>query len=352
MQGLLKYLSPFAPDQSGAVSVLYDLGGITVICDAGGCTGNVCGFDEPRWFYGRRAIFSAGLRDMDAILGRDDRMVEKLKDAAQHLDASFAALVGTPVPAVIATDFKALKRMAQKRCGMPVVTVACQGTQLYDKGASDTYMELFKTFTEDTSEKKHILGVLGLTPLDISHIHGRELLMHMPEFQSFDELYTYGMGSGVDAIKDAGAVEKNLVVAPAGLAAARYLEKRFGTPYEVAYPFLRPSFKDALTACAGKRVLVIHQQVAANAIREELVKAGAQDVVVGSWFMMQDIYKEAADVHFDKEDQFGAYVREQGFDVVIGDDMLKRAVPGYTGAWIHIPHFAVSGVYEEDIWSE
>ena len=50
MRGLRKYLTPFAPDQSGAVSVLFELGGIIVICDAGGCTGNVCGFDEPRWF--------------------------------------------------------------------------------------------------------------------------------------------------------------------------------------------------------------------------------------------------------------------------------------------------------------
>ncbi len=39
MRGLRKYLTPFAPDQSGAVSVLYELGGIIVICDAGGCTG-------------------------------------------------------------------------------------------------------------------------------------------------------------------------------------------------------------------------------------------------------------------------------------------------------------------------
>ena len=36
MKGLRKYLTPFAPDQSGAVSVLYELGGILVICDAGG----------------------------------------------------------------------------------------------------------------------------------------------------------------------------------------------------------------------------------------------------------------------------------------------------------------------------
>ena len=83
MRGLRKYLTPFAPDQSGAVSVLYELGGLIAICDAGGCTGNVCGFDEPRWFEQKSALFSAGLRDMDAILGRDDRLVEKLVDAGE-----------------------------------------------------------------------------------------------------------------------------------------------------------------------------------------------------------------------------------------------------------------------------
>lgn len=58
MKNLLKLLSPFAPDQSGASAVLYELGGLMVICDAGGCAGNVCGFDEPRWFT-KRAQFSA-----------------------------------------------------------------------------------------------------------------------------------------------------------------------------------------------------------------------------------------------------------------------------------------------------
>ena len=97
MKGLWKYISPFAPDQSGAAAVMYGLNGIVVICDAGGCAGNICGFDEPRWFSGgKSAVFSAGLRDMDAILGRDDRLVAKLADAARQIDASFAAIVGTP----------------------------------------------------------------------------------------------------------------------------------------------------------------------------------------------------------------------------------------------------------------
>lgn len=99
MKGLWKYISPFAPDDSGAAAVLYGLNGIVVICDAGGCAGNICGFDEPRWFSGKKsAVFSAGLRDMDAILGRDDRLVDKLCQAAETIDADFAAIVGTPVP--------------------------------------------------------------------------------------------------------------------------------------------------------------------------------------------------------------------------------------------------------------
>ena len=72
MKGLRKVLTPFAPDQSGASGVLYSMGAMIVIIDAGGCTGNVCGFDEPRWHETRSAVFSAGLRDMDAILGRDE----------------------------------------------------------------------------------------------------------------------------------------------------------------------------------------------------------------------------------------------------------------------------------------
>ena len=78
MKGLMKYLSPFAPDISGAAEVLFKMGGLIVIIDAGGCTGNVCGFDEPRWSSERSAIFSAGLRDLDAILGRDEQMMKKI----------------------------------------------------------------------------------------------------------------------------------------------------------------------------------------------------------------------------------------------------------------------------------
>ncbi|MCD8110281.1 MAG: nitrogenase component 1 [Clostridiales bacterium] len=347
MKGLLKYLSPFAPDQSGAVSVLYELGGIIVICDAGGCTGNICGFDEPRWFTKKSALFSAGLRDMDAILGRDDRLVDKLKDAAEHLDARFIALIGTPVPAVIATDFRALRRMAEKRCGLPVLTVSCTGTRLYDQGAEEAYLELFRTFAKkEVTKDERTVGVIGATPLDVSHVNAAPIIRDTLNAQGYSRVYCYGMGgTGLDEVERAGSAAKNLVLSPAGIRAARYLQETFGTPYETAYPLLKAEQKEQLHGLAGKKVLVVHQQVAANEIRKEI----PGKIVCGTWFMQHPEMKEPQDVTFEREEEFVSFVEHGAFDAIVGDKRLRRALRDFSGAYIEIPHFAVSGEYDDDI---
>ncbi len=289
MRGLRKYLTPFAPDQSGAVSVLYELGGIIVICDAGGCTGNVCGFDEPRWFERKSAVFSAGLRDMDAILGRDDRLVAKLVDAAEKVEAGFAAIIGTPVPAVIGTDYQALKRMCEKRTELPVLTVDTDGMELYDVGERKAYVELFKTFArEKLPVETGKIGILGMTPQDVSDPGAADKIREKFRVQGLKAV-CYGMGDGLDEIKKASSAERNIVVSPAALECAKYLEKFFGTPYEVGYPLvdeLMPELDHV-----GKKVLVVHQQVIANSIRD-VVREHDEDaeVTVASWFSMERIF--------------------------------------------------------------
>lgn len=343
MKGLLKFLSPFAPDQSGAVAALYTYGGLIVICDAGGCTGNICGFDEPRWFENKSAVFSAGLRDMDAILGRDDRLVEKLKKAADQLGGSFAAIIGTPVPAVIATDYKALKKMASKKCGMPVLALECTGTHLYDEGASAAFLEMFQTFAEKDVNKENAVGILGLIPLDVNRLSVKESFGSVYQNQGFDRVYCYGMGDGLEAIKKAGGVSKNIVVSPAALKAARYLKETFGTPYEISYPLLPDALKNRLSTLSGKKVLVIHQQVLANEIRTELLTAGAAEVACGTWFLQDNEHKSPQDVHFETEDGFIEYVSQGGFDAVVADPMFRRALKEVPLTWIDCAHFAVSG---------
>ena len=354
VRGLWKGLTPFAPDQSGAACVFYELGGILVICDAGGCTGNVCGFDEPRWFGERSAIFSAGLRDMDAILGRDDRLVAKLTDAAEKIDANFAAVIGTPVPAVIATDYRALQRMCEKKTNLPILTVDTNGMELYDVGEEKAWLTLFKTFAgkdvasqkeaseEDDSSKKMKIGVLGLTPHDVSDLKFRKSENENTHY------ICYGMRAGIDKVKTAGSADKNLVVAPAALETAKYLEKEFGTPYEVGYPFV-----DELIPELGyerKKILIIHQQVIANAIRQEIrTRSDEQntEVTVASWFMMKSELSEEEDLSLKEEMDYCKLVQNGNYDIVFADENMRGLVPGFKGTFVNVRHFAVSGKLQE-----
>lgn len=338
MKRLLRFISPLAPDDSGACSVLYELGGITVICDAGGCAGNVCGFDEPRWFSKRSALLSAGLRDMDAILGRDDRLVEKLARAQEQLGQEFTAIVGTPVPAVIATDYKALERMAEKRTGVPCVTVAADGTKLYDKGEEEAYLKLFKRFAEQQlPTEKGSCAVIGATPLNTGFTTA-ETIVKAFQKQGFDRVKCIGLDSGLEEIRRISRFEKVFIIAPSGIKAGEYLRDKFGLDVELQGCPLTDETAEKLSAIkGGGKTLVIHQQFTANTVRS--IVGG--DTVCGTFFELIDRAAQAGDFHIADEEDFAE--KAAGFDLIIGDISLKRALPDFKGEWFDLPHFAVSG---------
>lgn len=345
MKGLRKYLPPFAPDQSGAASVLYEFGGILVVCDAGGCTGNICGFDEPRWFSHKSGVFSAGLRDMDAILGRDDRLVEKLADAAKKLEASFAAVIGTPVPAVIGTDYRALKRMAEKRMQLPVLTVDTTGMELYDAGAQKAYLELFRCFAKEAAPvEEGRIGVLGVTPLDFGDLAAGEKLKSRLQSRGWQQVDCYGMGAGLERVKTAGGAKENLVVSPSGLKAARYLQEKFGTPYRVENPLAYDLLPEM--DYSEKKVLILHQQVTVNTLRLELENRGCKEVTGATWFIKDSRLARPGDFALREEDEWMELMDREHYDLVMADPIMRQMMPGFTGSFVEAPHFAVSGRLE------
>lgn len=406
MKGLRKYISPFTPDQSGAVSVLFGYGGMLIIMDAGGCVGNVCGYDEPRWGKARSAIFSAGLRDLDAILGRDELLIRKVRQALRDMDANFVGLIGTPVPATIATDYRALKRLMERDYGLPVLPVETNGIELYDRGQERAYQWLFQEFLEapsamaeantspisggsdisktfvdgmesdeanscpksgaarETGQPKacmaseqpaesaeppgdSFIGVLGATPLDCTAVDaGDEFRRLIPERYGCRAV-VYGMGDSLADVRRAHLAVRNLVVSPSGLKTARMLQEDYGIPYDVGYPVSEEERKIFLSKLAddrGKKILVIHQQVFANEIRRWIQDAGiAAEVDVASWFRMYSEIKAENDFALAEENDLLRKVIENQYDVVIGDPLLRRALPGWNGIFRSIPHFPISG---------
>lgn len=306
MKNLMKYLSPFAPDISGAVEVLFGLGGLVVIIDAGGCTGNVCGFDEPRWFQRRSAVFSAGLRDLDAILGRDRLMLDKTEQVLRDMDAKFVAFVGTPVPSVIGTDFRGLAGAAARRFGLPVFSIDTNGMDLCDRGAEKAYLALVRyalsaagkggaqkisapnsgnrgtqkagasnTDNRVTQKKsRSALLVLGCTPMDLAPGDTEEAVRErLLSSGRWDDVLI--LGQHFEDLARIPEVTGSLVIAPSGLAAAKELNRKCGIPCQVGYPLPEAMLRNLQDASAAGRTARSAVSGAASAAADGTTRTAA-----------------------------------------------------------------------------
>ena len=347
MKGLWKYLSPFAPDISGAVEVLFKMNGLIVIIDAGGCTGNVCGFDEPRWKSEKSAIFSAGLRDLDAILGRDEAMMKKIGDVLGVMEnPSFLALVGTPVPSVIATDYQALRRMGERKFGITTLTMQTTGMELYDKGQERAYLELVRTYVkEGANEDQNYMGPIGIfgaTPMDLLDFDTTDTIKERAACCGGEARV---FGESVRDFEEAASFRENLVISPSGLAAASYMEKKYGVPYTVRYPLPKGFELAGLSQdeIEGKKILIVHQAVLAETIREEMEQTSDSVEVDTATFFMP--FAKCRTIP--EEDDFIKLVTDGNYDIIIGDPMLRRACRGWNGRFVELAQFSVSGVEKQ-----
>ncbi|MGI6212284.1 MAG: nitrogenase component 1 [Anaerovoracaceae bacterium] len=402
MKRLFRYLSPFAPDQSGAAAVFFEYGGVIVICDAGGCTGNICGFDEPRWFSMRSRVFSAGLRDIDAILGQDDKLVRKIADAVTGQDAHFVCLIGTPVPSIIATDFRAICRMIEKQTGVPAVWVDTNGMETYEQGQKKAYLALIHLAErlrdpagssageaavgsgkeaagaeEETvgaeeesagsgKEAAPFTGVWGATPLDLPAGDSADRLR--ARFQREGKrAEIFGMGSAWERLPDLFNAEENLVVSPSGLAPAEYLNEHFGIPYRTGFLLSDEDWGEAPEAADGgfpedAGILIVHQKLFADEVRKMMERvlpefsgriteasffecgegrnAGTGDGRDGGSGKAQD---GGGCLFLEGESDLIRLVRDENFRVIAADPVMRRALPEYSGTFLELPHYAVSG---------
>ncbi|MGD9116553.1 MAG: nitrogenase component 1 [Dehalococcoidia bacterium] len=373
MKGLYKVLPPFAPDYSGVCSVLFELGGITVIHDGGGCTGNFTCYDEPRWYGSSSAVFSSDLREVDAVLGNDERLLERVESAARTLGRGFIAIIGSPAPMVIGTDYPALARILHKRTGLPVLPFDSNGIGYYDSGASLAFLELARRFVKPAAGSvSNGVNIMGATPLDFGSREQIECLIRLLTGAGCQLVSCWTMGSTLDDITQAAKARLNIVVSRSGLEAARYLEKEYAIPYLASLPVgdgPTHSFINAVRAQLGRngrstapqkpvqplsgirKALVIGEQVASNAIRDCLrLDMRIPDVTVASFFGMDQTLLEEGDRVLGEEAELTSLATEQPYDIIIGDPLYHDLIAPYReGRYVALPHIAVSSrLYWDD----
>lgn len=342
MATLSIYLSPFAADYSGVSSVLFDLNTVTAMHDASGCTGNYTGYDEPRWYGSKSAIFCSGLREIDAVLGDDEKLIQKMIYAAKDLNPEVMALVGSPVPMVIGSDLIGIAEELQERTGIPCLGFDTTGTAYYDKGVAMATIGLLKKFTKKTAMIPGTVNIVGANPLDFATGENLEDLKTLLREEGYEITACLSMGYTMENLKKASSAQINLAISRAGYRIAEYMRKTYGIPYVCGLPVGEKGSLDYLQAirvtadtkesvimntqpCEEADILIIGEQVQSNAIRMALEKEyGHNRIAVGCLFGKEAKLSLPQDKNLVSERQIIEEINKGCYQVIIADPFMEQ----------------------------
>ncbi|MCR5437039.1 MAG: nitrogenase component 1 [Treponema sp.] len=364
MSKLCIMLPPLAPDYSGAASALFELGGMIVIHDAAGCTGNYTGYDEPRWLGSHTAVYCSGLRHMDAILGNDDLLIERIKKAADSIKPNFIALLGSPVPMVIGTDFEGVASEIEHTCGIPSIGLSTRGLSYYGKGVNSAIISLMKKVCPSSvsdNEKNDGINILGMTPLDFAKGPNASDFVKLFEDNGIKVNCCFTMGCTFEEFKASVKSRLNVVVSQSGYDTAVYMKEKYGIPFVVGTPMLmgmqilaksqpeKFSFNPKpLTNITDKKIFIAGEQVIANTIREyfEALGLSKEKATVGIMFDATKELMREGDVIVKDEKHLRDLLNSGKYQKVVADPLVEQLITKETKEtgieFYGLPHVAVS----------
>ena len=356
MARLSLWLPPFSPDYSGASAVLFDLKTVTAMHDASGCTGNYTGYDDPRWYGSHSGIFCSGLRQIDAVLGDDEKLIKKMEAAARDIQPDLMALVGSPVPMVIGADLEGIAVELEERTGIPSFGFDTTGTAYYDRGAFRAAKALMDRYTAKQAAKEAAIerrvNILGALPMDFGK--GEEIR----DFKRFlaENGYETGLCLAMDYslsdLKEAASAQVNLAVSRFGFLMAQYMEQRFRIPYLCGFPAGESGEKAWLEALERVRetkhseilnaveqkdgtedmsVLIVGEQVMSNSLRYVLFREmGITRVTVGCLYGPEPALTLPGDLDLSDEKKIRQAMNRPEYQMIIADPFLKVLLPENT----------------------
>lgn len=246
MKKVQRVLANYSADLFGTCSALYELGGLIVMHDASGCNSTYNTHDEPRWYDIDSMIYVSGLTEYDAILGNDERIIGDILEAAGEAHPKFIAVCGGPMPFMLGTDYHAIARIVERKCGIPSFGFQTDGMHTYVRGAGQAFAAVAERFCANgrpenaPSRKKAAnrisVNLLGVTPLDFSVVGNTEALRRLLEEAGFEIRTCWAMGDTLENLASAGGADVSAAVSVTGLPAAEVLKRKFGVPYVTGLP--------------------------------------------------------------------------------------------------------------------
>lgn len=252
----------FLPTPSDRMGIIWSLlavqGAIVLEYGPAGTTHYSMGLYGGLGLCFQNRMFTTHMSEDDVVMGD----VTRLEDAIVELDKSYAPkvifVVASSVTAVIGTDIKGVCRYMQNEVKAKLVAFEQGGFRGdYSVGLAETYKLLVRNLPKkDVAQEAGVYNIIGASAWryrmasdiwEVKSLLGEALGLRCNACLCCD--------TSVDELQAMGKAQVNIVLGNEGLAAAKYLEEKFGTPYVYAVPYGYSgtvSFLEQVGAAVGK----------------------------------------------------------------------------------------------------
>ena len=234
----------FLPTPSDRMGIIWSLlavqGAIVLEYGPAGTTHYSMGLYGGLGLRFQNRMFTTHMSEDDVVMGD----VTRLEDAIVELDKSYAPkvifVVASSVTAVIGTDIKGVCRYMQNEVKAKLVAFEQGGFRGdYSIGLAETYKLLVRNLPKmGVAAEKGVYNIIGASVWryrmesdiwEIKSLLGEALGLSCNACLCCD--------TSVEELEDMGLAQVNIVLGNEGLAAAKCLQEKFGTPYVYAVPY-------------------------------------------------------------------------------------------------------------------
>lgn len=337
MQGLYCKLSPFTPDIAGAMALFADCSALVVPFDMNGSVStfrNRVGVEDNSPV---RVVSALGARQVEYVMGDAQAFAQEVAHLRELYGGEFIVLLPGPVAAMAGIDLEALASQMSEELGCRVVGINCTGNAAYDEGLSKAMLAVFKqvkavmpgTGAVSAELERKGVNLLGLNRVDHNDAATHEYLIERVCAATGEDIVSiWGVRDSWPQWERAVLARENIVMSASAMKLAQAVEREWGIPYRRVDEVLgcEANEQRPRAACDGGRVLVVHEQLAGNLIRN-MLEAHGFEANVASFHKTLPAARRDDDVRLKGEADFEQLLATGAYDALVGDPALEACMP-------------------------
>ena len=185
-------------------------------------------------------MFTTHMSEDDVVMGDVTRLEEALVELDKNYAPKVIFVVASSVTAVIGTDIKGVCRYMQNEVKAKLVAFEQGGFRGdYSVGLAETYKLLVRNLPQKgVAQEKGVYNIIGASAWRYRMASDIwEVKSLLSEALGLSCNACLCCDTSVEELQAMGKAQVNIVLGNEGLAAAQYLEEKFGTPYVYAAPY-------------------------------------------------------------------------------------------------------------------